>query len=86
MRICLLDAYPTREQWAALLQDIDHPLDLVALGDNLATIAGKVLMQAQAGGWLEHLISEAAEQRPELKALQRWPRPCWGHWAHKEIV
>lgn len=69
LRAALLDAYPTHGDWQALLQDIDHPLDSVALGASLHDVAVKVVERAAAEGWLERLIAEAAQQRPGLKDL-----------------
>lgn len=69
LRTQLLDAYTTHEQWHALVQDADHQMDVVAMGDNLNSVVAKILNQANAEGWIRDLIVEAARQRPNLGAL-----------------
>lgn len=74
LRTQLLDAYTTHEQWHALIQDVDHQMDVVAMGDNLKSVVAKILNQANAEGWIRNLIVEAARQRPNLGALQALAR------------
>lgn len=69
LREALLSAYNTQADWRLLLSDIDHALDLDALGDNLTDVAAKVLSKANQEGWIAGLMAAAADKRPQRNDL-----------------
>jgi hypothetical protein len=69
----LLDAYPTREEFAEVLFDIERNLDgVVAPQLNLVLTVKRVVRTAKREGWLADFESAAMEGNPGNPALLAW--------------
>jgi hypothetical protein len=69
----LLEAYPTRDEFADLLEDIDRHLDaIVASQLNLELTVKRVVQTAKRQGWLAVFESAAMEGNPGNPELRAW--------------
>lgn len=69
----LLDAYPTREEFVEVLDDIEKNLDVIVSSQlNLVLTVKRVVRIARREGWLADFESAAREGNPGNPKLQAW--------------